>query len=132
MKTLARFIQAHPNAKFAGPVDATQIKNQESVLGLHFGSQYADFLKEYGCVVVGPNEIYGICGNNNAVPSAIHATLSARKDQRFPSDLVVIAEDGRGKSICINSNDCVFSVELGTVSSLNQSFEEFVIGWLAS
>jgi hypothetical protein len=132
MKKLATYIQAHPNAKSAKPVDAAEIKNQESKLGLCFGSQYMDFLKEFGCLVVGPNEIYGICGKNNAIPSAIHATLSARKNKSFPGDLLVIAEDGRGKFICIDSNDAVFSIEHGTMSSLNQSFEDFAIGWLGS
>jgi len=132
MKKLTTFIHEHPNAKSAKPVDDADIKIQESKLGLYFGSQYMAFLKEYGCLVVGPNEIYGICGNNNAIPSSIHATLSARKENSIPESLVVIAEDGRGKFICIDSKDAVFSVEHGTTSSLNQSFEDFAIGWLAS
>lgn len=132
MKKLATYVHEHPNAKSAKPVDVAEIKNQESKLGLCFGSQYMDFLKEYGCLVIGPNEIYGICGENNAIPSAIHATLRARKDKTFHKSLVVIAEDGRGKFICIDSNDAVFSIEHGKISPLNQSFEDFAIGWLAS
>jgi len=132
MKKLTTFIHEHPNAKSATPVDDAEIKIQESKLGLHFGSQYMAFLNEYGCLVVGSNEIYGICGKNNAIPSSIHATLSARKEINFPKSLVVIAEDGRGKFICIDTNDAVVSVEHGTTSSLNQSFEDFAISWLAS
>lgn len=132
MKKLTTFVREHANAKSAKPVDAAEIKNHETKLGLRFGPQYRDFLNEYGCLVVGPNEIYGICGKNNAIPSAIHATISARKDKTFPESLVVIAEDGRGKFICIDSNDAIFSIEHGTIVSLNQSFEDFAIGWLAS
>jgi hypothetical protein len=132
MKKLAAFIQVHTHAKFAKPVGEAVIQNQEAKLGLSFGPRYRAFLAEYGCLMHGPNEIYGICGSNNAVPSAIHATFSARKDQNFPKSLVVIAEDGRGKFICIDSQDQVFSVERGTTSLLNQSFEDFAIGWLAS
>lgn len=131
MKKLTTFLQDHPNAKAAKPVDAAEIRNQESKLGLHFGSQYKAFLKKYGCLVVGPNEIYGICGKNNAIPSSIHATLSARRDKRFSKDLVVIAEDGKGKAFCLDSNDVVFTVEHGKIEHLDQSFEDFAINWLS-
>lgn len=132
MKKLTAFIQAHPSAKAAKPIGAVEIKNHESNLGLHFGEQYANFLKEYGCLVLGPNEIYGICGKNNSIPSAIHATVRARKDTNFPKSLLVIAEDGRGKLFCINAKDEVFSVERGVILPRNESFEEFAIGWLAT
>ena len=131
MKSLATFIQAHPNAKSARPVDATEIKNQEAILELKFGSQYSDFLKEFGCLVLGPNEIYGICGKNDSIPSAIHATLSARKDNNFPQSLLVITEDGRGKLLCVNAKDELFSFERGAILPLNLLFEEFAIGWLS-
>jgi hypothetical protein len=130
MKKLAKFVQDHPKSKSAKGVDGTEIKSGEAKLGIAFGPKYKTYLNEYGCLVVGPNELYGICGKNNAIPSAIHATLSARKDKSFPKDLVVIAQDGRGKYFCIDSKDAVFSFEQGTTIPLNQSFEDFAINWL--
>ena len=132
MKTLRKFIEEHPKSASARGVDTAEIKSQEAKLGVAFGPEYKAFLKAFGCLVVGPNEIYGICGKNNAIPSAIHATLSARKDKRFPTHLIVIAQDGRGQFLCIDSKDSVFCFEHGTTTPLNQSFEEFAISWLAS
>jgi hypothetical protein len=131
MKTsIKQLIKNNPKARYAKPVDVAEIRVQESKLGLQFGSQYLDFLKEHGCLMVGPNEIYGICGENNSIPSAIHATLSARKDKHFPKNLVVIAEDGKGVFFCIDSKDEVFRFERGTISALDGTFEEFAAKWL--
>lgn len=132
MKKLTEFVQANPTFKSSKGVDVAEIKSLEAKLGVAFGPEFKLFLKEYGCLVVGPNEIYGICGNNKAIPSAIHATMSARKDKDFPENLIVIAEDGRGKYFCVDSKDALFSVEHGTISPLNQTFEAFATNWLAS
>jgi hypothetical protein len=128
---IKELINNSSKAIYAKPVNVAEIRIQESKLGLQFGSQYLDFLKEYGCLVVGPNEIYGICGKNDAVPSAVHATLSVRKDKNFPKNLLVIAEDGKGVSFCVDSKDAIFTFERGTITALNENFEEFANKWIS-
>jgi hypothetical protein len=131
MKSLTTILRNCPNSKSAKPVSAEEIKEKESQLGLLFGPQYAAFLKEYGCLIVGANEIYGICGSNTAIPSAIHATLSARRIKSFPMNLIVIAENGQGVLFCIDSHDAVFRFERGITAPLSKNFEEFAVDWLA-
>jgi len=115
----------------AGPVSSAAIRSHEQNLKLKFGPDYKRFLSKYGCVSVGPNELYGVCGDNASVPSAIHATTSARRDSNFPRNLLVIADDGRGRKFCIDSKDHVFLCDRNNCVKTGQSFEDFAIEWLA-
>jgi hypothetical protein len=114
----------------AGPVNAVDIQFHEKNLKLEFGPSYRMFLSKYGCVSVGPNEIYGVCGANKSVPSAIHATLSARRDPAFPPNLLVIGDDGSGRKFCVDSQDDIFVCDRGVCQRSGKSFEDFAIEWL--
>ena len=115
----------------AGPVSSEEIALFEKELGLKFGKEYKAFLMKFGCLVVGSKEIYGICGMNDSVPSAIHATRSARRDRRFPRDLVVIAGDGSGRMFCVDAGDRVIEIDRSTFSIRSETFPEFVVYWLS-
>lgn len=115
----------------ANSVSAGDIQLHERNLELQFGPTYKLFLSKYGCITAGSNELYGVCGDNASVPSAIHATLSARRDPNFPRDLLVIAEDGRGRKFCVDSHDDIFVCDLNTCVKSGQSFENFAVEWLS-
>jgi hypothetical protein len=115
----------------AGPVSSEEIALFEKELGLKFGKEYKAFLMKFGCLVVGSKEIYGICGKNDSIPSAIHATRSARRDRRFPRDLVVIAGDGSGKMFCVDASDRVVEVDRSAFSIRTDRFAEFAASWLS-
>jgi SMI1-KNR4 cell-wall len=116
----------------SGPVGTADIRSHEQNLGLKFGPNYKLFLSKYGCVVAGPNELYGVCGDNASIPSAIHATLSARRDPRFPRNLLVIGNDGSGRKYCVDSYDNVFVCDRNTCVKSGQSFENFAVEWVGA
>ena len=116
----------------SGPVTAADIQRHEKNLKLRFGPDYKRFLSKYGCVAAGPNELYGVCGDNASIPSAIHATLSARRDPKFPPNLLVIGNDGSGRKFCIDSHDDIFVYDQNTCIKSGQSFEDFALEWFGS
>jgi hypothetical protein len=116
----------------SGPVKSSEVKRYEEILGLKFGPGFKLYLSEYGCIASGANELYGICGNNASIPSAIHATKSARRDPNFPKDLVVIADDGSGRKMCVDKSDRIHIFDRNTCRDSGQSFEDFAVEWLGS
>jgi hypothetical protein len=116
----------------SGPVSAAEIQQHEENLRLKFGPCYKRFLSKYGCVAMGPNELYGVCGDNLAIPSAIHATLSARRNPKFPKNLLVIGDDGSGRKFCVDSHDNIFVCDRNTCMQSGQSFEDFAVEWLGT
>lgn len=129
MKKLNNFLSSI-EFEHASPVEAKVLDRFEDELGLTFGKTTKAIICRYGCLVVGANELYGVCGKNKAIPSAIHATKSARKDPNFPSNLLVIAEDGAGKKYCVDDADRIFQYEFGTLENLKQKIEGFAVEFL--
>lgn len=110
----------------AVPMSENILTEWEERLCFDFGPTYRSFLTRYGALVVNGHEIYGICGNNDAVPSAVYATLDSRKSAGLPSDLIVIGDDGTGVLLCLDDQDLVHSYDRGTLTGLGQNFEEFL------
>jgi hypothetical protein len=99
----------------------------ETGLNMKFGPQYTAFLKEFGTLRVCCFEYYGICGDNNSVPSAVHVTLMNRRHiDKFPSDLVVFSEAGNGVLYCVDASDKVFSFDGGIAHEVGMTFVEFL------
>ena len=129
MKKLKRLLETI-EFDHCGPIASSEVKRHEDSLDLKFGPIFRSYLTEYGCIAHGANELYGICGNNDSVPSAIHATRSARRDSGFRKDLVVVADDGSGRKMCVDSNDMIHILDRNTCSESGQSFEDFAVEWL--
>ena len=130
MKQLENLL-ASKTFEHSGPVSDDEIERHERNLSLKFGPSYRLFLSKFGYLAVGPNELYGICGSNAAIPSAIHATVSARRNPAFPRNVLVVAEDGRGRMFCVNAADKIVICDRHTCTQTGQSFEEFAIEWLS-
>ena len=131
MKRIENLLESRESEN-CGPVSDTDIQKHEKGLGLQFGSKYRQFVSKYGCLVVGSNELYGVCGENNSIPSAIHATISARRDQQFPKNLLVIGDDGSGRKFCVDSHDEIFLCDRHVCERTGQSFEDFAVEWLGA
>lgn len=129
MLRLENFLKSKPIEQ-SGPVKVAEIQLHEEKLKLKFGPAYRRFISKFGCVASGANELYGVCGDNDAIPSAIHATISAREDLQFPRNLWVIADDGGGRKFCVDSSDNVYLCDRTTCSKLDKSFEDFAMDWL--
>jgi len=131
MKRLEKLLESRESEN-SGPVSSADIQKHEKNLGLQFGPKYKQFVSKYGCLVSGANELYGVCGDNKSIPSAIHATLSARRDSQFPLNLLVIGDDGSGRKFCVDSKDEVFRWDRHLFERTGQSFEDFAVEWLGA
>jgi hypothetical protein len=120
-------INENKNIIRAKPVDETTVCAYEKELGVTFGQEFKTYLKEFGCISVDYLEFYGICGNNDKIPSAIHATKSMRKHlPTLPNNLVVFYEIGDGSFYCVDENDEVFLCEYDRCTKVNQTFKDFL------
>lgn len=109
------------------PASDEQISAMQKQLGLTLGEEYKQFLKNFGFLNAEYLEFYGICGENNAIPSAIFATLSMReKIPNFAKDLIVIGDVGDGNFYCIDCKDNVYYCQYDKVNRLNQTLGEFL------
>ena len=114
--------------EISGGVKEEEILKFEKVLNVTFGYKYKQFLKKFGCLTVKYLEFYGICGENNSIPSAIHATLELRKYKNdFPDNLIVIFEVGDGTVYCIDSLDKVYKVDRHEIIDMNIYFDQFLV-----
>jgi len=84
-------LASHPTAvTIAGPKSDTLIDRAEAFLNVHFPPSYREFLRRWGALGFGPEEIYGITGDNfetGAVPNGIWFTAQERS-QGLPHRLV--------------------------------------------
>ncbi len=88
-----------------GGADEQTISKAEDILSLKFPEDYRAFLKDYGILSIGAEEIYGIVKDdffNSSVPDAIWYTLIERKEVSMPPYLVVIYDTTIGELFCLN------------------------------
>jgi len=112
----------------SNPVTQERINEFEVKTGIKFGNEYNDFLQAFGCLAVESVEVYGICGNNDSIPSAIHATLRRRLlDASFPKDLLVIGAGADGALYCVDQNDEVYYFNQQKLINLKTTFLEYMI-----
>lgn len=109
------------------PATEEQINAMQRELDIGLGEEYKQFLKNFGFLSAEYLEFYGICGENNAIPSAIFATLSMReKIPNFAKDLVVIGDVGNGSFYCVDCRDNVYFCQYDEAKRLNQTLNEFL------
>jgi len=103
-------------------------------LGCTFVDDYVTFLRRYGGATVGGSEIYGLrpVEGMGVEWSVVMVTQRFRQD-RFPGteDWYVISDDGYGNPIGIARDGRVMisDHDTGTISVLENSFEEFLVNW---
>ncbi len=115
------------NIDSAKPVNDEQIIIFEKELNISFGKEFKTYLEEFGCVSKDYLEFYGICGDNNSIPSAIFATKSMRNNVlNFSKDLIVFYEIGDGSFYCVDSMDKVYLCDYDKVKDINTSFKDFI------
>lgn len=109
------------------PVSENEIIKFEKELNINFGNEFKTYLKEFGCLDIDYLEFYGICGNNNSIPSAIHATKSKRDNiVEFSKELIVFFEAGDGSFHCVDSEDNVYICHYNECLKIGKTFKEFI------
>ncbi len=110
------------------PASNKAIEDAEKQLGLLFGQEYKEFLKEFGCLSIEYLEFYGICGSQSLAPNIIHVTSKYRDEiPSFSKELVVIYEVGDGSFYSIDSRDNVYLCQYDKCEKTNKTFKEFLI-----
>ena len=111
----------------SGGESEAEILKYEELLNTKFGYGYKQFLKEFGCLSIEHLEFYGICGKNDSIPSAVHATLELRKyNDNLPSDFIVIFELGNGTVYCVDSHDRVHKIDRYEIVDMKMYFDQFL------
>ncbi|MBM7706500.1 hypothetical protein JOD03_001403 [Chryseomicrobium aureum] len=95
-------------ADFSGERPINFIEKAERVIGLKFPSLYSGFLKEFGYLGFGAQEVYGIINDdfvNSSIPDGIWYTLQLREDVNLPSNFLAICYDGMEEVYCLDFNN---------------------------
>ena len=93
-------------ADFVGPRDEALVRAAEEALGVQFPPSYRRFLREFGAGSFGGQEIYGVIDadfEHSSIPDAVWNTISLRRDEDIPADLVAIYATGDGEQLCVQS-----------------------------
>lgn len=84
------------------------IYKAEKKLNLKITGIYRDFLRKYGFLSFGSEEIYGIVDDNfekSSIPDAIWYTIKQRKEANIPNSLLIIYHTGGDEVFCLNFNN---------------------------
>ena len=83
------------------------IEKAEKYLDIVFPKTYQKFIKTYGYISLGGQEIYGVLNDefiNSGIPNAIWLTYNNRKDFNFPHHLIPIYDVGEGTTYCLDTS----------------------------
>lgn len=90
----------------AGPKDEALISRAELFLGVRFPPSYREFLRRWGTIGFGPEEIYGLTGEKfetGAAPNGIWFTAQERARFGLPRGLVVVVNVDGDQYYCIDT-----------------------------
>lgn len=90
----------------AGPQDEALIDRAQAFLGVEFPPSYREFLGRWGALGLGPEEIYGVTGENfeaGRAPNGIWFTAQERDKFGLPAGLVVVVNADGDEYYCIDT-----------------------------
>jgi hypothetical protein len=100
---------------FSGEIEHGQgaspegITSCESALGVQFIGGFAGYLRQYGWLTIGSNELFGLGANIESWRDLTEITLSERAEMYppLPSYLVTFYNDGLGNQHCLDTRIAV-------------------------
>lgn len=118
------------------PADESAIKAAEKRLKSRFPADYVEFLRLFGCGVVGPNSVFGIgLAEAMGVGDDVVTVTERFRSQRWPgiAEWVIISDDGRGNPIGIAPSGQIMMSDhdVGDASVLADDFEGFLVSCLS-
>lgn len=106
---LVALLRAHPDASsWTGGLGETDIARAERELGTRFPPSYRRFLAELGSCEADGVEFLGVYRTpalGDALLGTVSETLDARRDPRFPAELLVVEHDGWSGLVCLDTAD---------------------------
>jgi hypothetical protein len=138
-ETIAR-LNAHfaeaPEVLRGSPASDDAIAEAQQQLNCRFEPDYIEFLRLFGCGVVGPYPIYGLGAAPDAMGDddrVVEQTTNFRQ-QQWPgiAGWYIVSTDGRGNPIGLGPDGLVrlSDHDVGDVPVLAQSFDEFLLNCL--
>lgn len=122
-----------PGTRGLGASD-DEIRRAEAAIACRFHPDYVEFLRLYGCGIVGPNRIFGIgdAEDMGVGQTVTDETRRYRVDGWFGvDDWYIISDDGYGNPIGVRPDGAVMisDHDHGCVDKLADSFEDFLVKW---
>ena len=90
-KMIIELLKAKEDTYFGKGVSEKEIKKAEKRLGLHFDSEYREYLSEFGFAIYEGHELTGLSKSERI--NVVDVTLEERK-KGFPKDIYVIEQTG--------------------------------------
>ncbi|MGL5357194.1 MAG: SMI1/KNR4 family protein [Fusobacteriaceae bacterium] len=108
------------NGIFKGNISMSEIELAEKELCFIFPEEYKNFLKEFGYLCIGANEIHGlgVSGYLNIV--------TATKEEAI-TDYIVIQNEGTGFLILLNEMGEVFEYSENTKEKIYDTFYKYLL-----
>lgn len=138
VEKLHALIKSHENVGMGTPVGDTEIDEAQAALEIDFPLQLKSYLKAFGHLEIGHNEIYGLGSDIPDYLSLVKETLAERKTFRpyIPAHLLPIQNDGSGNHYCLdlssNQEDppIVFWSHEGDESQIPEEVSATFTSWL--
>jgi hypothetical protein len=131
----AHFAQA-PDVLRGSPASETAIAEAERQLHCRFDPDYVEFLRLFGCGVVGPSPIFGVGATPEAMGHDDGVVLQTRRfrSQQWPGieGWYIVSTDGRGNPIGLSPDGQVrlSDHDVGDVAVMARNFEDFLLSCL--
>jgi hypothetical protein len=90
-----------------GPQEESLIASAEAFLGVTFPPSYREFVRRWGALGFGPEEVYGVTSDHferSSVPNGIWFTAQSRSDSGLPLGLLVVVNDNGERFYCIDTS----------------------------
>lgn len=110
---------------YKGEILDSIIIESEKELNIKYPEEYREFLKTYGYLVIGSNEIFGlgIQGHLNVVNN----TLDEIKNNENLNNFIVIQNEGIGYLILLNSKGEIFEYSNDIFTKIYDSFYDYLL-----
>ena len=102
-------LQSRSDIQHGDGATESQIVEASRLIGT-LPSDYANFLQDFGWLMVGPQDVYGLGDDVQPNLNVVRMTQAERSDAGLPDNLIAIHGDGGGNYACI---DCE-AVNIGT------------------
>lgn len=123
----------HENFDDFHPQTDIVIKNAEKKLGISFPDSYKVFLKKYGYLGLGGEEINGLW-NSSIIKHTLYQRQQSNNADPFPLSFVPIYNLGNGEIYCLDTdqmnvqNECpVVAWYFGRIEKISIDFGEFLL-----
>lgn len=129
MKKLAIYLNKHEVEHCEDRVDAEFVTKLEESLGVKFGSFLVEYILQYGYLIYGSVELYGVTKRQGLASDMIKQTEYLHKYFDKTGNFIAIENAGDGDYYLVDSADNVFEYdsELDELIDVKMKLEDYII-----